>query len=996
MLSSADVPLAPAVDSADVPPAHIAPCAYELWNDSRGKEMLRHTDELAPFRWSSRLCTAHLQNRPWQAVHAFYASLAAGHVALSDLSKTMLDHYEEIADDKQSAAEKQSVPNEITAASSETAATETTVAAATGAGGGKKSSQGGRDGAWEGRSTVRLVVAYDGGAFHGYQSQQGAVTVQSWCGGKVRVGGAQHGAVGGGIRWGGVSWIPEPAGSSHGAEKAAGESRGDGWEWEGRSTVQVVVAYDGGAFHGYQSQQGEVTVQRCVVGYCAVGCSAEGAGGEGGTGRVAATFFENSQPVVLCGGWVMVWLWAAGSGQLGVAGWEGGSGRATARNQEDAGWVGLGGLQQRSAAGVRWVMIWLWDEGSLGEQGRRVESALAPFCEHHPKKQKGRARGQGGSKAWKERREKKGGVQRREEGQEKQREEGQEKQREERQEKQREERQEKQREEGQEKQREERQEKQREERQEKKREEGQEKQREEGQEKQREEGQEKQREEGQENGDLESMREECDKEGGLKVTTRAVLRRLKNTLSTNGDSGSMREECDKEGGLNVTRAAVVVAGRTDKGVHAAGQVCAFHTWKDPLDLTAVAAAVDAATEGSLRVIRISKVPRSFHPQFSARWRRYLYLLPLLPWEGCAVEQEARHSPTEAAGAALGTLPWEGCAVEQRRGMGTLPWEECAAHFSHTAGAAMGTLPWEECAAHFSHTAGAAMGTLPWEGCAESRQHCLCAVEQEARHSPTQRCACVQRPNGTGRSEFETGTVEESGDGEGRDVARWEENGQAEERQGIIAGGVCDSCARVETALKRPATIQSRILLHTLETHARAHGPACFWAFARDTAAGRGSGSATVCNILRARAFEARLPVAAEKAGLAGATLAGGAGAAGAVRTAFAEDRSEGVSTGAAGAAGAARAGGAAENTGQSSAAGCSRVLCVELVGDRFLRRMVRVLVATAVREAAAGGGDDCLLRLAATGERRSTAPPAPAAGLCLVDVGYSDALPPPL
>ncbi|CAI5500650.1 unnamed protein product [Closterium sp. Naga37s-1] len=59
-------------------------------------------------------------------------------------------------------------------------------------------------------------------------------------------------------------------------------------------------------------------------------------------------------------------------------------------------------------------------------------------------------------------------------------------------------------------------------------------------------------------------------------------------------------------------------------------------------------------------------------------------------------------------------------------------------------------------------------------------------------------------------------------------------------------------------------------------------------------------------------------------------------------------------------------------------------------------QMVRVLVATAVREAAAGGGYDCLLRLATTGERRSTAPPAPAAGLCLVDVGYSDALPPPL
>lgn len=66
------------------------------------------------------------------------------------------------------------------------------------------------------------------------------------------------------------------------------------------------------------------------------------------------------------------------------------------------------------------------------------------------------------------------------------------------------------------------------------------------------------------------------------------------------------------------------------------------------------------------------------------------------------------------------------------------------------------------------------------------------------------------------------------------------------------------------------------------------------------------------------------------------------------------------------------------------------VMCVELVANRFLRKMVRVLVATAIREAAAGAGADALLNLMEATDRRATAPPAPPEGLCLVDVGYED------
>ncbi|KAG2613504.1 hypothetical protein PVAP13_4KG355600 [Panicum virgatum] len=67
-----------------------------------------------------------------------------------------------------------------------------------------------------------------------------------------------------------------------------------------------------------------------------------------------------------------------------------------------------------------------------------------------------------------------------------------------------------------------------------------------------------------------------------------------------------------------------------------------------------------------------------------------------------------------------------------------------------------------------------------------------------------------------------------------------------------------------------------------------------------------------------------------------------------------------------------------------------KVMCVELVANRFLRKMVRVLVATAIREAAAGAGEDALLNLMEATDRRATAPPAPPEGLSLVDVGYED------
>ncbi|XP_028805359.1 uncharacterized protein LOC114760264 [Neltuma alba] len=105
-------------------------------------------------------------------------------------------------------------------------------------------------------------------------------------------------------------------------------------------------------------------------------------------------------------------------------------------------------------------------------------------------------------------------------------------------------------------------------------------------------------------------------------------------------------------------------------------------------------------------------------------------------------------------------------------------------------------------------------------------------------------------------------------------------------------------------------------------------------FARDTKASRNDGPPTECFVFHARAMEARLPA-----------------------TVHVKE---------------------------------SRLICVELVANRFLRKMVRVLVATSIREAAAGAEDDALLKLMEATCRRATAPPAPPDGLCLVDVGYAE------
>ncbi len=86
--------------------------------------------------------------------------------------------------------------------------------------------------------------------------------------------------------------------------------------------------------------------------------------------------------------------------------------------------------------------------------------------------------------------------------------------------------------------------------------------------------------------------------------------------------------------LRIPQVRVSVAGRTDAGVHARGQVAhadvdheqvtasAGRSTEPPLD--ALARRVDGILPPDLRVRRISEAPDGFDARFSAIWRRYAY------------------------------------------------------------------------------------------------------------------------------------------------------------------------------------------------------------------------------------------------------------------------------------------------------------------------------------------------------------------------------------
>ncbi|KFK36937.1 hypothetical protein AALP_AA4G191800 [Arabis alpina] len=265
---------------------------------------------------------------------------------------------------------------------------------------------------------------------------------------------------------------------------------------------------------------------------------------------------------------------------------------------------------------------------------------------------------------------------------------------------------------------------------------------------------------------------------------------------------------------------VLVAGRTDKGVSALNQVCSFYTWRKDIEPVEVEDAINKDASGKLRVVSISKVSRAFHPNFSAKWRRYLYIFPLDNAE-----------PLCESGKNHENFIFDENHGKQKNGLLS----------------------------------------------EENTEEVILSEDDE----------------------FE---IEESGKVNGLEVV---------EKPSDF------SVSKVDQLLQQ---LQGKVLSYKM--------------FARDTKAARNEGPPTECFMYHARAAEIRLACSE-----------------------YAEGR---------------------------------RVMCVELVANRFLRKMVRVLVATSIREAAAGAENDSLLKLLEASSRRATAPPAPSEGLCLFDVGYTD------
>ncbi|KAK9097596.1 hypothetical protein Sjap_023093 [Stephania japonica] len=262
-----------------------------------------------------------------------------------------------------------------------------------------------------------------------------------------------------------------------------------------------------------------------------------------------------------------------------------------------------------------------------------------------------------------------------------------------------------------------------------------------------------------------------------------------------------------------------VAGRTDKGVTALNQVCAFHTWRKDVQTRNIKDAINSAAPGRLRAVSVSEVSREFHPNFSAKWRRYFYIFPFNN-EDEEQNNESRKSDENSY--------WRDQYMERLDGSAELLGEE-------------------------------------------EKGECITFDDSESVET------------GTKPSRFSVDRV-------------------------------------------------NQLLLHL---EGRFYLIKC----SQETRKLQEARPATECFIYHARAVEARLPSSEKVHGGSGKEL---------------------------------------------------KVMCVELVGNRFLRKMVRVLIATSIREAAAGAGDDALLRLMEATCRRATAPPAPPDGLCLMDVGYSE------
>jgi len=74
---------------------------------------------------------------------------------------------------------------------------------------------------------------------------------------------------------------------------------------------------------------------------------------------------------------------------------------------------------------------------------------------------------------------------------------------------------------------------------------------------------------------------------------------------------------------------VTGAGRTDAGVHAAGQVASFHT-DSALPAERLREALNAVLPSDIAILAVEEAPQDFHAQFGATSKRYEYTISTRP------------------------------------------------------------------------------------------------------------------------------------------------------------------------------------------------------------------------------------------------------------------------------------------------------------------------------------------------------------------------------
>lgn len=97
--------------------------------------------------------------------------------------------------------------------------------------------------------------------------------------------------------------------------------------------------------------------------------------------------------------------------------------------------------------------------------------------------------------------------------------------------------------------------------------------------------------------------------------------------------------------LTGERSALNSAGRTDAGVHALGQVAAFHT-KSTLPAGTIKRALNAMLPPDVRVLDATGADEVFHPRYDAQGKRYLYFILLGSSPALFVDRYVWHLPHE--------------------------------------------------------------------------------------------------------------------------------------------------------------------------------------------------------------------------------------------------------------------------------------------------------------------------------------------------------------